>query len=734
MTPSIGSYIGGSLSLVVIVVALGFGAFHLRSWIVPRYTGALARLAELVLAAAAFVLILQVLGSFGLLRAGWIPAACAIAGVGSGLLARAKARAAGPADPISAPRASRVGLLIAVGVVSWTVAEWSLPTLLSLDRGMFGGDSVWYHMPTSARFAQEGSIVSLHFTDPLQLAVWYYPHTYELLNGAGIAMFDSDFLASLMNLGWLAVGFLAAWCVGRPYGLGPATVVCAGLVFNSGLMWETQAGEARNDMMTLALLLALAAFLLNGREPESGHAGVSGDAVTRWIRIDTGSLVLIGVAGGLAVSTKLTMLLPVGIVVLGVILFREPAARRRTLAVLGGALLVTGAYWYGRNLMHAGNPLPLLQALGPIDLPGPEQMQLFPRPPHSVAGYLLDPSIYRHWFIPQLDNALGPLWPLLIAGGLASAVFALRERDSVIRILAAAALITAIVYILTPIGASGPEGQPKGFFTNTRYLMAALLFGLILVPLARPLRESLSRRNQVLGALCAAFAATTVATLPWFPGYLVGALVITAAVVWLPIALARLRLRGRMGRGAVACAAFAALALALVLGRAQEAQLIEQRYADPEPFFREAGPVAAFDWAREVRDSRVGVVGAGQVFFTQYGWYGADLSNHVQYVGVEGPNGAFRLARTCGELRASVNAGNYDYLVTTRFGTDTARRQDFPVWGWLRGDNALGKLLTERVYPQQAWVYEVTGELDPGACGEDTQRRQASKPENRPRT
>ncbi len=93
MTPSIGSYIGGSLSLVVIVVALGFGAFHLRSWIVPRYTGALARLAELVLAAAAFVLILQVLGSFGLLRAGWIPAACAIAGVGSGLLARAKARA-----------------------------------------------------------------------------------------------------------------------------------------------------------------------------------------------------------------------------------------------------------------------------------------------------------------------------------------------------------------------------------------------------------------------------------------------------------------------------------------------------------------------------------------------------------------------------------------------------------------------------------------------------------------
>ena len=46
-------------------------------------------------------------------------------------------------------------------------------------------------------------------------------------------------------------------------------------------------------------------------------------------------------------------------------------------AVHYGALLVTGAYWYGRNLMHAGNPLPLLQALGPIDLPGPEQMQLF---------------------------------------------------------------------------------------------------------------------------------------------------------------------------------------------------------------------------------------------------------------------------------------------------------------------------------------------------------------------
>ena len=62
---------------------------------------------------------------------------------------------------------------------------------------MFGGDTTWYHMPFAATIAQEHSTVHLHFTDPLRLAAWFYPQSTELINGATIVLFKSDWLAPL---------------------------------------------------------------------------------------------------------------------------------------------------------------------------------------------------------------------------------------------------------------------------------------------------------------------------------------------------------------------------------------------------------------------------------------------------------------------------------------------------------------------------------------------------------
>ena len=50
---------------------------------------------------------------------------------------------------VAAPRVQMIVLLLAVGVASFTVAEWTFPSQLSLDKGMFGGDTTWYHMPFS---------------------------------------------------------------------------------------------------------------------------------------------------------------------------------------------------------------------------------------------------------------------------------------------------------------------------------------------------------------------------------------------------------------------------------------------------------------------------------------------------------------------------------------------------------------------------------------------------------
>ena len=62
----------------------------------------------------------------------------------------------------------------------------------------------------------------------------------------------------------LAIALLAAWCVGRPYKVGPATLVAGAIVLDAGVMIETQPGEGRNDIMGLAFLLAFVAFLING--------------------------------------------------------------------------------------------------------------------------------------------------------------------------------------------------------------------------------------------------------------------------------------------------------------------------------------------------------------------------------------------------------------------------------------------------------------------------------------
>ena len=70
-------------------------------------------------------------------------------------------------------------------VASFTVAEWTFPAQLSLDQGMFGGDTTWYHMPFAARMAQEHSTIHLLYTDPLRLAAWFYPQSSELIHAAG---------------------------------------------------------------------------------------------------------------------------------------------------------------------------------------------------------------------------------------------------------------------------------------------------------------------------------------------------------------------------------------------------------------------------------------------------------------------------------------------------------------------------------------------------------------------
>jgi hypothetical protein len=718
VAPSFVSYIGGCLAVIGIVAALGLGGYWLRRWIVPEFSGALARLADATIAVALLVISLEILGTLSILRLGWIVLFCIAVGLGSALLGWRRAPA--ERQEVAAPRVQTIALLIALGVASFTVAEWTFPSQLSLDVGMFGGDTTWYHMPFAARIAQEHSTIHLHFTDPLRLAAWFYPQSSELIHGAAIVLFKSDWLSPLINLFWLAIALLAAWCVGRPYKVGPATLVAGAIILDAGVMIETQPGEGRNDIMGLAFLIAFAAFLINGHQRRAPVAGAVQDAPERDAPLlDKGPLVMAGIAAGLAASVKLTFLIPVVAIAIGVVVFSGRGRRLTTAWVMGLSMLVVGGYWYLRAAIKTGgNPIPQSK-FGPLNLPTPDQMPLDPRPRFAVAHYLTEPTVYRRWFFPQLDNAFGPLWPLILIAAVAAAVFiAVRSRNRILRVIAVAALVTAVVYVFTPLTAAGQEGSPTGFFTNTRYLVPGLVLAMALLPIARPLRAPDRRAWQTLLFLTAVYAITVLTTPRWYTGYIFGTIFLTLALVWAPAGLALLRSRGQVSRAMVTVAGGAVLLLAVVLGRAQEVQYADNHYTKSTLFLQEGGPQKAYDFARRQHDKRIGIAGSSEIIFGQYGFYGADLSNYVQYIGVPGPDGTYRLPTSCRQFRRQINAGHYDYLILSQYTQDSPDAPYwFPIYAWVKTDPAL-KLVVEEpdIVPEPDYVYKVNGRLNPAGC------------------
>ena len=172
---------------------------------------------------------------------------------------------------------------------------------------------------------------------------------------------------------------------------------------------------------------------------------------------------------------------------------RSPRAGQggRRFAAAGLAALAGGGYWYLRNLVHTGNPLPWVHHLGPISLPAPEQA-LGGREAHSVLGYLTDGSVWSDWFLPGLHHGLGFFWPLLGALALAGLLLCLgrRRRARCSRVVGACRPRGRLLaWLVAPTSASGPDGMPRGFESGLRYLVPALVLGLALLPATPPLRN-----------------------------------------------------------------------------------------------------------------------------------------------------------------------------------------------------------------------------------------------------
>jgi hypothetical protein len=554
-----------------------------------------------------------------------------------------------------------------LAIAAIAVIHFASGVRLRLSTGMTGFDSTWYHGPFAAGFFQSGNTFDLHFIAP-QFLAWFYPANGEIFHAVGMLAFGRDLLSLLLNLGWFVGCLVAAWCIGRPYRVAPWSLGLGAIALSVPALAD-QAGEARNDIVGIFFLLAAVAVALNAwAAREEGERGLS-----------TGSLVVVGLAAGLAAGTKLNFLLPAAVLVFGLVAIALRGGRWRALAASGLAALAGGGYWYLRNLVHSGNPLPWVHHLGPISLPAPAQA-LGGREAHGVLGYLTDGTVWSDWFLPGLHHGLWILWPLLGAAALTGLLLSLRPRssgdgrDPVLPLAGLVGLATALAWLVAPTSASGPDGMPRGFESGLRYLAPALVLGLALLPCAPILRTRLGSLGLVRTHLLPDSEKKSVLS----PGFLRPRAWIALAGVFLLVLVA--------------------------VGYPVQRHYLRDRYANPS--FTTPGLNAAFAWSRDISGARIATTST-----RQYPLFGTDLSNHVTFIGTERPHGGFEAPTACPTWRRELNAGHYDYVVTTRDRIEPGKPPYPPQATWTEGPGV--KVILRK---PPTVVFKLSGRLAPVSC------------------
>ncbi len=693
-------FLAGLAELAILLLALGYGAVRVRALLLPGWHGAPARLVEIVLGSAAVIWTSEVFGLFGWFSEWTMLLALVAVGVVSGVVStRLKSgQQRESAIELPAPGGRVVPKVLAVVVCAALAAAWMIPTLGSLAAGMDRADTLWYHMPLAARFVQTGSLVAVNQFDPTYFA-GFYPANSEIFHAVGILFTGRDALSPLVNDGWLIVALLACWCIGRPYGRGPEALIGGSVGLGAQMMVEFEAGEALNDIVGVAFLLAAAAILVNahatGRRPRLAAIGMA------------------GLATGIATGTKLSFLAAALALTVGAIAISPSGGRRRAAFAWIVPMFLAAGLWYVRNLIVVGNPIPEVTSLGPISLPAPVRFYVL-RPTFSIFHYWSDPTVWREWFAPGLHLNLGLLWPVTVIGLIAIALAGiLRGREPAMRVLAGVALFGAVAYVFTPVSAAGLEGRPVAFDWNVRYLAHSIALAFAILPCLFFIRSSKRGSALVLAGLFALVAFTIGSLDQWHQGHVKGALAAAVAVGLAGLALIWLR-EQRLGWSTLRTPARVAVAttaglLAATGLYAEQRHYMLHRFENTLPYQELDG---ALRWARGVHESRIAVAGY-RGLLAQYGFYGSDLSNYVQWLGRPTAHDGFARIPTCSAWRRALNRGNYQYVVTTFDPFSLADVQGTPAeLLWTRSDLAAKVVLKQGL----VHVFRITRPMNPAAC------------------
>ena len=680
----------GLLLAAVALVPLGLAARRVRRRLLTGWGGGDALMADAVLALSAMVLVAEVVGTGGWFTEGPLVIGLLAVSVVVLLLVRdAPAAAAWTSDPRS-PTVPRWHLIVGAVALLPVVASWTARVVRALDEGIHGPDTIWYHLPAAARFLQTGRITPVQFFDDGPVTA-YYPMTSSLLHAQGMVLFGSDVLSAIANLGALVLGLLAAWRIGARFGAAVPSAVAVSLLLGAPVLVETQAGTALNDVAGIALLLVAVAIATRG---PSTDRTLGQDVVT-------------GLALGLAIGMKLTFLVPAGLLALGLVL---TAGRGRWLrsVVVFGATAATGLYWYGRNLIVTGNPVPVLDAgLGPIHL---DAVTGSPDT-RSFSHYLFDGDAWRGYFVPGFEDALGPLWFAVVALaliGLVGSIVAPAERS--LRTVGLVGVASLVAFAFTPQYLDLAPGQPFFFPTNLRYAAPALALGLVLSAIVLRRWMAVVLPLLVTGTLVAQADPVSWPVLRSRSSFftdqidrassLAGVLLVLA-VAGLVVAVAMWRARRPSTAPSIGVLLLAGSALVLLGVAIAHPRYEERRYRD------DGGLGALFTWSQTEGERRIGAIGTYAQ--SQYPLTGPDLANHVRYLVVETDDGGARPPRTCEEL--------VDVIVEARLDHVVALGEGFVEWLAPQPDaRPVPGIFEGSAAPREEWTDQLF-ELDPDRTG-----------------
>ena len=251
-------------------------------------------LADIVIVLALIIVVSEALGIVGAYDTA--PLIVALAIVGAAVWYGCRRNPPAPVPPIDAPHAQPAAVLASFAAIATVVAGWSTQWFYAVTHGTTGIDTFWYHLPVAARFVQAGSISGVHYFESDGLTA-FFPANDALLHGLGMLAFGNDLLSPFLNMSFLALAFLAAWCIGRPFGLAPVTMTGLAVVMGTPMLVGTQPGTGYNDTIGIALVLAAVAILVTASRTSTPPT-VSASCVA-------------AAAAGIAFGTKLQFMVPV---------------------------------------------------------------------------------------------------------------------------------------------------------------------------------------------------------------------------------------------------------------------------------------------------------------------------------------------------------------------------------------------------------------------------------------